>query len=211
MEIKNLKIYGLEESIARSGYPMRTGLPPDHESLDLLEGDMSRASKLGHAPIGSGHNNFLIGIVVQFDLRYTQYWTKHLQRYHWFQYFSGQSIMHKLTSNKDVLSSCNKWTLRDSADTLDILIKAFNNNVFPFTLRQYCGEEVVILSKEDCFHYIVSNCPMGYQLWQPITTNYMQLKTMYHQRKTHKLEEWKEFCAWIETLPESHLITEVKK
>jgi hypothetical protein len=44
-----------------------------------------------------------------------------------------------------------------------------------------------------------------------MTTNYRQLKTIYSQRKTHRLPEWKEFCAWIETLPYSELITGEKE
>ena len=167
-----------------------------------------RAYKLANTPIGSGHNNFLIGITVQFDLCYPQYWTKHLQRYHWFQYFSGQSIMHTLTKVPKVLNQCNRWVLEQTADKVDELIKLYNTNelIYPF----YLDYRVKIENKKDLFHAIVSNTPAGYELWQPVTTNYMQLKTMYFQRKTsheHKLYDWKEFCDWIETLEMSNLIT----
>ena len=102
MEIKNVRIYGLEESIIRSGYPMQIGEPFDIETNQVSsENAQFRAKKLANAPVGSGHDNFLKGIIVQFDLKYTQYWTKHLQRYTWFTYFSGQSLMHKLTATKN--------------------------------------------------------------------------------------------------------------
>jgi hypothetical protein len=42
---------------------------------------------------------------------------------------------------------------------------------------------------------------MGYELWMGISTNYLQLKTIYFQRRNHKLDEWKYFCKWIEKLP----------
>ena len=206
MKIKNVKVYGLEESIIRSGYPMQTGEPGDIYEVDgglldfLDERNHTRAKKLAKTPVGSGHNNFLIGITVQFDLCYPQYWTKHLQRYHWFQYFSGQSLMHKLTAVKDVKSNCNRYVHFSVADLVDDLILAYNSDTLVFF-----GNKTDYIfkyeSKEELFHAIISNCPMGYELWIPVTTNYLQLKTMYFQRKNHKLEDWKEFCSFIESLP----------
>jgi len=219
MKIKNLKIYGLDESIIRSGYPHQIGEPIDlyfsdgRQAIETHDNSINRAKKLANTPIGSGHNNFLIGITVQFDLCYPQYWTKHLQRYHWFQYFSGQSLMHKLTSVKDIYDNCNKYVLPSIIQEVNYLIEWYNTkdeyplsypcNIIDDNYNAICVE---INSKEDMFHYIISNCPMGYELWVPVTTNYMQLKTMYHQRKSHKLYDWKEFCDWIKTLPMSELI-----
>lgn len=53
---------------------------------------------------------------------------------------------------------------------------------------------------------ILYSNPCGMKLTAGITTNYRQLKTMYKQRKNHRLPEWREFCKWIETLPMSELI-----
>jgi len=106
MQIKNVKVYGLEESILASGYPMQTGEPIDLE--DIFDPDVSklnnylyagandskdvvRAKKLAKTPIGSGHNNFLKGIIVQFDLQYPEYFSPQLQRYHWVDIVSSQS------------------------------------------------------------------------------------------------------------------------
>ena len=58
----------------------------------------------------------------------------------------------------------------------------------------------------------ISNCPLGLELWMGITTNYLQLKTIYQQRKNHKLkEDWGVFCDMIEKLPMSELITGERK
>ena len=54
--------------------------------------------------------------------------------------------------------------------------------------------------KKKYLEILYSN-PCGFKLTAGMTTNYRQLKTIYHQRKTHRLPEWREFCAWIETLP----------
>ena len=49
--------------------------------------------------------------------------------------------------------------------------------------------------------------PCGFKLTAGMTTNYRQLKTIYKQRRTHRLPEWQAFCDWCETLPYSELIT----
>ena len=52
------------------------------------------------------------------------------------------------------------------------------------------------------FMLLVSNCPQGIELFMRVSTNYLQLRTIYKQRKNHKLrEDWGAFCEWIETLP----------
>lgn len=204
MKIKNVRVYGLSESINRSGYPMTVGEPDDMDNFALCHpNDANRALKLSKTPSGSGHDNFLKGIIVQFDLQYTQYWTKQIQRYNWFDYFSGQSQMHKMTV-RPLKEACNKYVCQYIIDVVQFLIDKYNSNetTYPFTY-----DDIDIESKDVLFEVIMSNCPMGYQLWQPVTTNYMQLKTMYKQRKSHKLSEWREFCKWIETLPMSELIT----
>ena len=53
---------------------------------------------------------------------------------------------------------------------------------------------------------ILYNNPAGFRLTAGMTTNYRQLKTIYAQRKNHRLPEWREFCKWIQTLPHSELI-----
>ena len=53
---------------------------------------------------------------------------------------------------------------------------------------------------EDYLRLLMSN-PCGFRLTAGMTTNYRQLKTIYAQRRTHRLPEWRTFCAWIETLP----------
>ena len=60
--------------------------------------------------------------------------------------------------------------------------------------------------KEQYLRVLYSN-PCGFKLTAGMTTNYRQLKTIYNQRKTHRLPEWRAFCEWIHTLPMSELIT----
>ena len=61
-------------------------------------------------------------------------------------------------------------------------------------------------------HYleILYTNPAGFRITASMTTNYRPLKTIYHQRRNHRLPEWQVFCDWVETLPNSELITVVK-
>ena len=55
--------------------------------------------------------------------------------------------------------------------------------------------------KEDYLRLLYSN-PCGFKLTARMTTNFRQLKTIYYQRKNHRLPEWREFCNQLEQIPQ---------
>ena len=190
MQIDNINIYNLEQAIVASGLPML----PEHNAkefhdnadiVSLLEMDnphIKRARRLADNPAGSGHNNFLSGILVSMNVTATNVWWMQLERYHFVQIVSSQSKMHRL---KEMLKSEN-------------VTSHFNEK----TSMYVAGDYIVNAQKEDIAEEeLVYSCPMGLELTAHITTNYLQLKTIYNQRKNHKLEEWRSFCRTIETLP----------
>ena len=67
-------------------------------------------------------------------------------------------------------------------------------------VKQY-NNEIDKEKKEKLYLEILYSNPCGFKLTAGMTTNYQQLKTIYYQRKNHKLPEWRTFCEWIETLP----------
>lgn len=206
--VNNVKIYGLEESIKRAKYPMSTHT----ESLttDLTDG----IKKLATAPRGSGHDNFLKGIVVQFDLTFTvKAWTE-AERYHFLDFISSQSTMHRITKfNLD-----EAYIKYVDSRIIDIMKK----KVAEYNDLQECSkhwdtdhmtESEVSEAREDLknrYLEILYSNPCGFKLTAGMTTNYQQLKTIYAQRKDHRLPEWRTFCKWIETLPHSEFITTIK-
>ena len=203
MKFKNIRVYGLEESIIKSGYAHKIGEPEEIICYEDALLGMDRAKKLANTPAGSGHSNFRKGIIVQFDILYTQYFSQQLQRYSFVNIISSQSKMHKLASVKNILLNCNDYVMCSIANEINYLIRIYNNETFPYRYTDTSGEDFTIRDKKECFHYIISNLPMGYQLWMGVSTNYEQLATIYRQRKTHKLEDWREFCEFIEGLPMS--------
>lgn len=191
MKISNVRIYGLEDSILVSGYPMLTETPDavafDKETIKIAVEEESnkhikRAEKLASTPIGSGHNNFLTGIIVQFDLEMPQYFWAEWQRYHFQQIISSTSKMHRL--NKVNLS--------------DICVNETDERILKIT-QEYIDK----YNNGECdIDTVLANTPMGYQLTARISTNYQQLKTMVAQRRNHRLKAWnKVFMEFVEKLP----------
>ena len=183
--IENVEIYGLEQSIRASKFPMITDAAAT--TTEMTE----RNIKLGQAPIGSGHDNFLKGIVVQFDLTMTPKMSVELERYHFIDFVSSQSTMHRITKF-DLDKSYIKYVDRVIINRMKGLISVYNK----MSDEQKASEEGKML-----YLKILYSNPCGFLLTSRMTTNYQQLKTIYFQRKNHRLPEWREFCKWIETLP----------
>lgn len=186
--VENVKVYGLEESIRRAKFPMAV-------DTDSLNCELTKGIKaLAQSNTGEGHDVFLGGIVVQFDLTCSvKMWTE-FQRYHFAEFISSQSQMHRIA----------RFNLDDQYDShVDPRIIAI--------IKEKVEEYNQLLQNESSgasekYLEILYSNPCGFKLTAGITTNYRQLKTMYKQRKNHRLPEWREFCKWIETLPMSELI-----
>jgi len=185
MEIKeivnNVNIYGLRESIRASKYPMSV-------ETNLLNNYITDTTcKLGSAKGGFGHDNFLKGIVVQFDLTMTNKMSVEMERYHFIDFVSSQSTMHRITKF-DLDTSYIDYVDKRIINIMKSKIKEYNN---------LSNEE----EKKQKYLEILYSNPCGFKLTARMTTNYQQLKTIYYQRKNHRLPEWVIFCKWIETLP----------
>lgn len=181
LEVKNVKVYDLEESIIACRNAMRTELP--EYTKEEFEKSLERAVKLASTATDSGHQTFLSGIRVSFDLIYPNYISPELQRYHWVDIVTSSSKMHKL-AKMDIRKCCNKYVSPVILDEVSKLQKEYNDN-----------------PSYENFMRLVSSCPQGIELFMRISTNYLQLKTIYYQRKNHKLKDWHNFIAFIEKLP----------
>ena len=67
------------------------------------------------------------------------------------------------------------------------------------------------MSREDLWWQMIQLLPSSYNQTRNVMLNYEVLANIYHSRKNHKLDEWRDFCKWIETLPYSELITGDRK
>ena len=89
--VSNVNIYGLEESVKGAKYSMAT-------DLDKITTEITKTTyRLASSPTGSGHDNFLNGIIVQFDLTFSNKVWVEAERYHFLDFVSSQSTMHRIT------------------------------------------------------------------------------------------------------------------
>lgn len=211
LEFSNVKVYDLRESIISCRNAMRLEAP-DYNSEEEFNKGLDRAKKLVNASKNDNnvkcHDNFLTGIRVSFDMKYTQYISKQFQRYHWFDYVSSSSLMHRITK-MDFSKCCNKYVSQVSIDEVTKWINIYNN-----ILNNHIEEYVFDTGKEKfhtyaykdtiytAFMLVISNCPMGTELFVRVSTNYKQLQTIYYQRKNHKLhEDYDAFIDMVKSLP----------
>lgn len=185
-KIKNTEVYGLNKSFIASGNAMRTTM--SNNMKERSEKDTKRAITLGSTKTGAGHDNFLNGIIVQFDLYAPLYMWKQIQRYHFLDFISSQSTMHRLA----------KFNIKEQcvADVDHIILNRYQE-----LLDIYNQYDDLDINKSYLWRSLVASLPCGFVLGATMTTNYRQLKTIYFQRKNHKLKEWRAFCDWCETLP----------
>lgn len=211
LKICNAKVYDLKESVISCRNAMRIEMPEYTD--EEFEKSLKRAIKLAKAGGGTGHSNFRTGIRVSFDMKYTQYITKQFQRYHWFDYVTSSSLMHRITK-MDFDKCCTKYVSQDTVDKMNGLIGLYNDfasvdGELSYTFKLRNGEVIEAKTKEECLYHqfmrIINECPMGTELFVRVSTNYEQLATIYKQRKNHKLrEDWGAFKRFVESLPYSH-------
>lgn len=195
--VGNEYVYGLERAVKASGNPMRVKL----DTSEANEKDFLRASKLGTCQNGLGHDNFLKGITVQLDVIAPLYWWKEAQRYHWFDFVSSESTMHCLLKF-DVEAQC-------VSETDPLILKRMEELIAEYNAIPQDDEHKDELKSK--WRVLVASLPEGFCLGATMVTNYQQLKTMYIQRRHHKLKEWHVFCDWCEKLPRFLSLTGAKE
>jgi len=183
MQISNVKVYGLENAIRVSKFPMATN------AENCASGITTTTKSLASCKIGSGHDNFLKGIIVQFDMKFSNKMSVELERYHFIDFISSQSTMHRITKF-NLAEQCNEFVDNRITDIIQEMIDVYNS----------LDDESTEFAK-DLYLRILYNVPSGFELTAGFTTNYQQLKTIRNQRKEHRLPEWRKFCEWIEELP----------
>ena len=196
VEITNWKVYDLKESVVAARNAMR--LTPPEYTDEEFEASLPRAIKLAQTPNGSAHDHFLAGIRVSYDIKYPSYFSPELQRYHFNDIVCSMSKMHKLV-NMDLDVAFSKYTPEIFVAEMKSLIRKYHylketKRAWTFELR---NGEVIHAEYPETLYYqfmiCINACPHGIELTMRCTTNYLSLKTIYHQRKNHKLRE-----DWVE-------------
>ena len=191
-QITNVEIHGLERAIRTAKYPKSV-------KIDELNAELTKGIKTcANCNTGEGHDNFLKGIIVQFDLTFSNKAWVEAERYHFLDFVSSQSTMHKI-AKFDIKQQCNRYVDPRIIDIVQAKINEYNH-LMEYDVRHDKSVERK-RQLEELYLEILYNIPSGFELTAGMTTNYQQLKTIYQQRRHHLLPDWKMFCDWCKTLP----------
>ena len=172
-----------------------------YESLDSIECDNKSHFIIGEADMklcknlikaGSPDRKFLRMIHVQANVTAPLYWWKEYDTYKVGTVANSCSTMHTIHKRDLTLDDFSYEHLIPVAlDCLNETIKTIN------TARQF----VVDMKLKEDWWQMIQLLPSSFNQMRTIDLNYENLLSIYRQRKGHKLDEWREFCKWIETLP----------
>lgn len=200
--VSNVNVYGFEEAVkgAKYSYAIDTNAVTSEVTKTTLS--------LANSKAGSGHDQFMTGIIVQFDLTFSNKAWVEAERYKFLNFISSQSTMHRITKfNLD--QAYLPYVDNRIVEIMKEKVKAYNELQTQMTSFKNEGKDVseIMNTLNEMYLEILYSNPAGFRLTAKMTTNYRALKTIYNQRKDHRLPEWRAFCEWVKTLPHSEFIT----
>lgn len=200
IKIENADVFGWEAAIRGMRNPLNSWDKSDSYFTDhgvsVGENDLSLMKRLIKA--GSDHSKFMRMITVTVDLTAPLYWWKEFDTYKVGTVADSCSTMHKIHAKKfDRSDFSTEHLIPRMKEVLDVTI--FNLNA--------CRGNFLKTKDKTWWWQMIQLLPSSYNQKRTVQVNYTVLKNMYHARKNHKLDEWHEFCRWVEALPYSELIT----
>ena len=175
------------------------------------DADHELAQKL--ADSGSVHAKYRRMIPVYLDITAPLYLWKEFDTYKVATVANSCSTMHKIAAKKFELSdfSCEHLfhNVNDTEMWLDVdFFNVLDNTIFYLNKAR----ELYLDTKDKQYWWqIIQLLPSSYNQRRTIFLNYEVLYSIYKDRRYHRLDEWRDFCKWIETLPYSELITREKE
>lgn len=173
------------------------------------ENDLKLASALANS--GPDDGKFLRMIHVQLDVTAPLYWWKEATTYKVGTVTNSCSTMHKIHAKEFELDDFSHEHIINSvgmgAQEIEVRISPMQALLTTIEcLNSY--RELYLETKDKKYWWqMIQLLPSSYNQRRTWDLNYAVLRNIYHARKTHKLDEWRELCAWIKTLPYSELIT----
>lgn len=172
------------------------------EELRLGPNDKTLMKKLAKA--GTDHRKFMRMMPVMVRITAPLYWWKEFDTYKVGTVANSCSTMHKIQAKEFTMDdfSC-EHLMGGYLEQMRRIIDDLNNARKYFTV----GDQFFSPGNKRDWWQMIQLLPSSYNQTRNVMLNYEVLYNMYHARKNHKLDEWREFCKWIETLEFSFLIT----
>lgn len=208
IKIENVEVVGFAAAIRGMRNPMNSWSKSDscfcpnepccegNCSMMIGPNDLDLMKRLRNA--GTDHRKFMRMIAVYVDITAPLYWWKEYDTYKVGTVANSCSTMHKIHEKEFTLEdfSCEHLTPWNETVLANLIVELNANRDRYLQTKE----------KEDWWQ-MIQLLPSSYNQKRTVMLNYEVLANMYKSRKDHKLDEWRNFCLWIKTLPYSELIT----
>lgn len=179
IEITLDKVWGFQWSASKAR--LSYGSTPDSINESLGPKDLKLVRNL--AVLGPSHAKFLRTVTVWLTIKASRYWWIQFDTYKVGTTALSESTMHTIMNG------------------------ALKPQDFAGEINSPHLQHLNRLIKEGRFLEVKVNLPEGFLQTRGVCLNYQVLRTMYHDRKTHRLREWRGWCDWTRSLPYASLIT----
>ena len=227
IKIENTEVFGWETAIRGMRNPMnswdksdsvwkdRYDHIADETKCDYFIGKNDFALMKRLVKSGSDHSKFMRMINVTMDITAPMYWWKEYDTYKVGTVRNSCSTMHKIAEKEFTLDdfSCERlfyWDISHDVTAPPTIPMNLLQDIIYFLnkARELYLKETDDDLKKGYWWQMIQLLPSSYNQRSTMQMNYQVLRSIYHARKNHKLDEWRKFCNWIETLPYSELITD---
>ena len=232
LKLENTGVFGWEATIRGMRNPMNSwnksdsgwGFVPSQTcptcdryecGYIIGENDLKLMKSLSKA--GNDHAKFLRMINVTVDITAPLYWWKEFDTYKVGTVANSCSTMHKIHEKEFTIDdfSHEHLIVSDNVNHIDMVAWLQEQidvlNEWRRTFLDVKNSDVSSESAKRYWWQMIQLLPSSYNQKRTVMLNYEVLANIYKSRKNHKLDEWREFCAWIESLPYHEIITGEEK
>lgn len=208
IKFEHSEVWGWEHAIRGMRNPMNSWERSDTNFLDYYFTGTEEAPSIGQNDYdlmarlikgGQPHRKFLRQIFVSVDITAPLYWWKEFDTYKVGTTANSCSTMHKIQAKEFTLDDFSTEHLIGDCNILfDDIITVLNS------YRELYNKT----KSKTHWWQMIQLLPSSYNQKRTVTMTYENLLNMLEYRRGHKLDEWRQFCEWIFTLPNSHILKE---
>lgn len=212
---KSDSVFGMYPAIPYAQYNKVIEIDQNGDATYIGDKDLDLMKRLIKS--GTDHRKFMRMIPVYVNITAPLYWWKEFDTYKVGTVANSCSTMHKIAEKEFTFDDFSHEhlsirqsvdILKETIDVLNVFRKVYLEGGTLSLDRGNTAEPVVFPPKsKDIWWQMIQLLPSSYNQKRSVMLNYEVLTNMYKSRKNHKLDEWRDFCKWIEDLPFSYLIT----
>lgn len=225
--IENCEVIGWESAIRGMRNPMNSWSKSDsnfntgYSENEFIAGENDYNLMKNLCKAGTDHRKFMRMIIVYVDVTAPLYWYKEYDTYKVGTVANSCSTMHKIAEKEFTLDDFSRehlfardyqtYGIYDNDEQETIYLQASALEVLNTTIQALNAYRKAYLNSgktnKKLWWQMIQLLPSSYNQKRTLMLNYEVLSNIYKSRKSHKLDEWRNFCEWIKTLPYSELIT----